>query len=485
MPSPISDPHVSTSHVLQQGLTSALALFKDASRRVPAYADFLKKHGVKADSISSEADFKKLPRTDKPTYVTQYSLEEMSWDGVLSNARYISTSSGSTGVPFFWPRGLAQDAATGSMFRNIFSDVFDLEGSLLFVNSFGLGTWIAGFEFYNATKWAGDQGQHTVLVTPGIDKAEAINQIKKLAPLFDRVVLAGYPPFVKDILTFGTESGVDWAAMDLRLLVAGEAVSIIWKQRILEYTGKKDSYASFVNAYGMAESGVVAHDTPLSQLVREHLDELPFGTVEIHDGLPVTGFYQHYPELRYFEGERGQALALTANAGLPIIRYDTRDTGGVLDHSVIESLGDDFREDAQRLGIDLRKWRLPFVYLNGRKDLSISFYALNIFVENIKYILERSEYQSRLTGLFTMSVEHTNDLDQQFIVRIELADHEKDRSFAEALARAVCEQLCLINSEYSKLFSSIGDRARPLVILLARDEFQTVPGRKHKWVKRA
>jgi phenylacetate-CoA ligase len=184
------------SDAKDKGFKRALTLFKEASRRVPAYKDFLQKAGIDPAQINTKADFKHVPRTDKPTYITQYSLEELSWDGTLGNARYISTSSGSTGVPFFWPRGVAQDAAVGHMFRNIYRDIFDAtDKRTLFVNSFALGTWIAGFEFFNATKWVGDQNNQITIVTPGIDKAEAVNQIKRLSGMFDRIVIGGISSF--------------------------------------------------------------------------------------------------------------------------------------------------------------------------------------------------------------------------------------------------------------------------------------------------
>lgn len=468
-----------------KGFRKAMALFKEAARRVPAYKDFLQKNGIDPSRIFTPEDFAKLPRMDKPNYMSQYSLEERCWDGSLLHARYISTSSGSTGVPFFWPRGVAQDATTGHMFRNIYKNIFSVgEERVLFVNSFALGTWIAGFEFYNATKWVGDQDGRVTIVTPGIDKHEAVNQIRKLAPLFDRIVIGGYPPFVKDIIDGCEHAGIDVANLNLHLLVAGEAISIAWKQRMLERVGKPERYDTLVNIYGMAESGVVAHDTPLAQLLREHIPSLPDGRVVTHDGLPVTGVYQYYPELRYFEAMPGEALALTTDAGLPLIRYDTRDTGGILQHSIVNELPEPAVREAIRLGIDLDKWQQPFVYLNGRKDLSISLYALMIYVENIKYALENSSYAPMLSGLFTMSVEHTDNLDQQFTIKIELSGNAAPPELSGILQKEVVEKLCAVNSEYAKLLISVGDKAKPTIELLPHGHIHTMPGRKHKWVKR-
>src|SRR6185312_16052816 len=235
-------------------------------------------------------------------YITQYSIEELSWDGNLETAKYISTSSGSTGVPFFWPRGRRQDIVVGTMMRNVFEKIYSSKkGSTLFVDSFALGTWIAGLEFYNAAKWTADRGSNIVNVTPGIDRAEAINLIKKLSPSFDRVVLGGYPPFVKDILEHGAAAGIDWSKVDMYILVAGEAVSELWKRRILEKIGKPGDVHALVNVYGMADSGVVANDSPLCSLLRMAREADPSILPNIPQFSEVTGLYQFNPMYRYFE----------------------------------------------------------------------------------------------------------------------------------------------------------------------------------------
>jgi phenylacetate-CoA ligase len=469
----------------KRGFAVALDLFQSAAKRVPAYKDFLKKNRIKAELIRTKEDFDQVPLIDKANYVTQNTLEDMSWDGTLDAARYVSTSSGSTGTPFFWPRGVAQDIAVGSMVRRLYEDIFDSKkGNTLFVDSFALGTWIAGLEFYNASKWAADAGNKIVIVTPGIDKAEAINQIKRLSPSFSRVVLGGYPPFVKDIIEQGSISGIAWKDMDLRLMFAGEAVSEFWRDRVLDLVGKKDDYRASVNIYGMADVGVVAHDTPLSCLIRRHLPEDRAG--EMPAASEVLGMYQYSPTERYFQIVGESSVIITANAGLPLIRYDTRDSGGILARDkTIEKLGSPFLSAVQAHSVDLKKWKLPLIYLHGRKDLSISLYALNIYVENLKHAFERSEYNSLLSGLFTMQVGHTENLDQQFQITIELSrDAEPSETLIDALTKEIIVNLHKLNSEYAKLYAAVGNRAVPKLTLVRYGEIETIPGRKHKWVKR-
>src|SRR5262249_25107968 len=152
------DPHSRTLNSEMRGWKRAFSLFHEAARRVPAYQDFLKKNGVDPKKIETRADFQKLPLTTKK-YFSDYSLKELSWDGNFDTQLYVSTSSGSTGVPFFWPRGSLQDLNTGLMFKRVYEDIFETKkGTTLAIDAFALGTWIAGFEFYNATKFAAENG---------------------------------------------------------------------------------------------------------------------------------------------------------------------------------------------------------------------------------------------------------------------------------------------------------------------------------------
>jgi phenylacetate-CoA ligase len=479
-------PAIASLPVERKGFSMALNLFHQAAERVPAYKKFLKKMRVRPELIRTKSDFDQIPLIDKLNYVSVYSLEEMSWDGTLDTARYVSTSSGSTGVPYFWPRGVAQDVIVGSIMRKVHEDIFDSKsGSTLFVDSFALGTWIAGLEFYNAARWTADAGSKIVIATPGIDKAEAIHQIKRLANSFSRVVLGGYPPFIKDIIEQGTISGIVWKDIDMRLLFAGEAVSEFWRDRVLELVGKKNDYFASVNVYGMADIGAVAHDTPLSCLVRRHLPILRDN--EIPATSEVLGMYQYDPTVRYFQVVGESSVVITANSGLPLIRYDTRDSGGILGRdAMLERMPAAFFSDAKKHKISLGSWKLPFIYLHGRKDLSISLYALNIYVENIKHSLEHSSHNNLLSGLFTMQIGHTENLDQQFQLTIELArDSQPSEALIESLTKEIVASLCKLNSEYAKLYSVIGARALPRITLIRYGEMETIPGRKHKWVKRS
>src|SRR4051794_34715629 len=94
------------------GFRLALALFQQASERVPAYKDFLKKHQVQPSKIKTYADWQQLPQTNKPDYINKYSLPELCWEGNLLDIRHLPMSSGSTGLPQFWPTTDLQEQAS-------------------------------------------------------------------------------------------------------------------------------------------------------------------------------------------------------------------------------------------------------------------------------------------------------------------------------------------------------------------------------------
>ena len=463
----------------EQAFPLALALFKEASRRVPAYRDFLDKAGINPDSINTKADFSRLPLMDKENYIAKYSLEEVSWDGSLRSANYLSSSSGSTGSPFFWPRSARQDVIVGHMLQPLFERMFDTKKTTtFFCDSFALGTWIAGLLYYNATKWIADQGNAILVASPGIDKEETIREIRRFSSSFDQVILAGYPPFIKDVISFGKEAGVKWEDMNIRLLLGGESISEPWRKNLLSLLGGPQSLVRIISVYGMAETGFIAHETPLSIALKQ---ELSASSADIFPQQEkIAGFYQYYPATRYFEVVEEDSLLLTADAGIPLIRYYTRDSGGIADYAAV------MRQKKTLAGLpaaEVGNWQMPFLYLYGRKDLSVSFYALKMYVGNVKSALEQSPFYSQLSGLFTMRVEQTANFDQRLEFTIELSrGQEPSEHMTHIVAEFLHHKLQETSSEYTKLCTAIGERATPHVTLVPYGTITTVPGKKHKWV---
>lgn len=470
------------------GEDKALSLFHETATRVPAYKEFLRKEKVDHIKIHTVDDFKRyVPIIDKENYISQYPLVDLCLDGSLSKNRIISGSSGSSGVPFFWPRGRDQDQEGMAMFGEIYDRIFEMDQkSTLLVICYSMGTWIAGtFALTTALAYI-DQGRPVNVVTPGIDKEEAIKAIMRLSSSYEQVVLVGYPPIVKDIIDEGTRSGIEWSKLKPRLLLSSEAFSEEWRDYTLELIGSTDPYHDSSSIYGSADAGIFGIETPLSVLVRRIYNEHPEIKQKVFDTDILPTIVQYEPERRYFEEVNGE-LIFTSRAGLPLVRYNTQDEGGILSlQDVIAPIEDQLLSLVQRHGVNINEWQRPFVYVNGRKLFVVTIYGANVYPENIKAGLIDSRVRGWVTGKFTMATKNYSDMGQYFEINVELARDLVVTSAHQALIeKAIIDALQKLNAEFYKLESVIGGKAHPKVHLIEfGDPRYFAVGAKHKWIKK-
>ena len=474
--------------LVRDGQKAALKLFHHSAERVPAYKDFLKKQNIDHTKIKNFDDFVSyVPVVDKDNYLRQYPLADLCTDGNLFSNRIISVSSGSSGIPFYWPRGAHEDLEGADMFGEIYDDIFQMDQkSTLLVICFSMGTWIAGsFTTISSFGYA-DKGRPVNLVTPGLEKGEAINAIKNLSANYDQTVVVGYPPFVKDIIEEGKRAGIKWPKINTRLLMAGEAFSEEWRDYVLKMVHSNSPYYDSSNIYGSADAGILGFETPLSVLVRRLYNKRPKARQAVFGTDILPSIVQFDPTKRYFE-KVGNELVFTTRAGLPLVRYNIKDTGGVLSfNEATAPIQDRLFPLAKANDIDVERWNRPFVYLNGRKDFSVTIYAVNIYPENIKAALIDKRVQRWVTGRFTMATHNYSDMDQYFEVNVELAKDFVVKAQHQALIEEiVLEKLSKLNTEFHKLHAAIGVKALPRVHLVEfgnPDYF--AKGVKHKWVKK-
>ena len=301
--------------------------------------------------------------------------------------------------------------------------------------------------------------------------------------MYDRVVITGYPPFIKDILELGLERGIQWPMHDVHLISAGEPFSESWRSYVLSLLGEHKHIYDITNVYGMSEVGVVGHETPKSILLRREFSHTPLLSLE-----NITSLYQYYPSVRFLEVKDDHGLLLTANADFPLVRYETRDMGGVARFEDIVTEGEygHYKEVATENNVDLEQWTLPFVFLLGRRDFSVTLYGLNIYTENIKMALDDTDLAPSLSGLFIMEVVDKDErLNQQLHITIEMdRDVAPTDALCTAIKTAIIAGLQRYNSEYTKLRSSLGSKVDPEISLVRYGQIDTVRGKKHKWVRK-
>lgn len=480
-------------HWVEAGEKRALTLFHEASHRVPAYKDFLKKNGVNPKKIKTISDFEKIPQTDKKNYLRRYSFADLSWDGKFSERRWvIASTSGSTGEPFYFPRERWQDlqyAGTAELY--LLANFNIHKKSTLYVNCFALGVWIGGIFTYEAIKTVAERGRYKLsVINPGLNKAEAIKAVKALGKNFDQILVGGYPPFVKDLVDEGLKSGLKWRKYNPGFIFSAEAFSESFRDYIIEKAGVRNQFKGTLNHFGTVDQGTLAVETPLAILIRKiALKNRSFYDLIFRGAqrrLPTLAQYD--PELFYFE-EKSGGLFCTAASGFPLIRYDLKDYGGVIsfEHMLknFSSAGIDFKKEVKRAGISDTIWELPFVYVYERKDLSATLYGLNIYPETVRLALQTREFMKFITGKFSMLTKTNKKHDQYLEINIELVPGIKgDAGLKKRIGRAISEKLLEENSEYRELSRSLPkERTLPKILFWPYEYPLYFSGKgKQKWV---
>jgi phenylacetate-CoA ligase len=471
----------------ERGQRFARKLFKDMSRGVPAYKLFLKAHGFA--QIPKPLNLKTIPAVDKDNYLRVYPKASLCWNGLFgSGAWVISTTSGTTGQPYYFPRQTSQDWQYAVVAEQYLLANFHIDKrKTLYIVAFPMGAWIGGVFTYEAIKTVASQGYDLSIITPGIHKVEIINAVKQLAQSYDQVIIGAYAPFLKDILEDGEREGIDWAKNNTKFIFSAEAFSEKFRDYVVAKAGLKDVNRDTLNHYGTVDLGTMAHETPLSILIRRWLFNTGNQLQIFPEAHKQPTLCQYNPELFYFE-EQDHNLYCSSYSGIPLFRYDLKDYGGVIDYDTIKSklkvLGLDIDSEMKKLGLQDTHWKLPFVYVYERNDFSVSYYAFNLYPDPVRKALLAPAFAHLLTGKFTISVDYTQEGRQQLKIVAECAHGVvPNDSLAQQAQETIHAALLLESTEYPEVFTMYGNEAKPHIKLYPYEHNEHFrPGGKQKWV---
>src|SRR5262245_9518973 len=165
----------------------AIQLFQHAAARVPAYRTFLRQVGFDPATVRTFADFQKVPPIDKEGYLRRHALPDLCWEGSLGGCDTIAFSSGSTGSPFYFPRGVRHELEVAWRFEQVFRDSFEAHlHRTLAVVCFPLGTWVGGMFTTACCRHLAAKGYPLLVVTPGNQPPEILRAVKDLGPLYEQ-----------------------------------------------------------------------------------------------------------------------------------------------------------------------------------------------------------------------------------------------------------------------------------------------------------
>lgn len=465
----------------------ALALFRRCVAEVPAYVDFLRSRGIDPVEINSCSAFRKLPLMGKTDYMQAYPLPERCLGGSLKGSDRVAVSSGSTGRPTFWPRSALHELDVAIRFEQVFHDSFQAHRrSTLAVVCFALGNWVGGLYTTSCCWHLAAKGYPLLVATPGNNKAEIFRVVRELAPHFEQTVLLGYPPFVKDVVDAGLAEGIDWPRYNPKLVFAGEVFSEEWRSLMAQRIDSSAPCHDSASLYGTADGGVLGNETPLSIAIRRWLAQHPEAARRLFGESRLPTLVQYDPISRFFEVHEG-TLVVSGENSVPLVRYHIADKGGLIS---FEDMWDFLKEyglsTTSELGLnaDFQPRNLPFVYVFGRADFTVSYYGANIYPENVTVGLEQTEIQAWATGKFVLETQETGNGDKYLHVVVELLPGvEADSRMANVMAESIRSQLLRLNSEFAN-YTPV-ERQLPRVTLRPFSDSDYFPaGVKHRYTRR-
>lgn len=469
-----------------------LEWFRAAAKRVPAYRDFLKKNGINAVKVKTIGDFQKVPPVSKKNYLNKYELCELCWDGVLEKPFVYTATSGSTGEPVYFVRGQRLDWQYSVILeRFLRARMGERDGATLVIVCFGMGLWIGGVITYKGFELAAQRNNFPVsVITPGLNKKEIFNALKKLSPKYKYTVLAGYPPFIKDIIDEAPLKKINVGKLNLRLLFAAEAITEGFRDYVVENGKIRDGYRDTMSIYGSADIGAMAEESAAGILIRRLTNENRGLFNDIFSLINKTPTLAQYNPLFINFEERDGELLLTGDSAIPLIRYAIGDNGGVFSFGEAEEklgkYGISFRGEIVRAKVGDMVAELPFVFVYERKDMSTTFYGLLIYPEWIRGALLEKPISEYLTGKFTLVTKYDKRRDQYLELNLEL---KEGKSTSEGLKKRVLERVVehmrKNSSEFTEITNQMKERANPRLVFWPKDHPKYFAmGIKQRWTER-
>lgn len=425
----------------------AIELFHTVYESSKAYRHFIDSQGLSARDIRKPADYLRIPLTDKHNYIKKYPFEDRLYAGKSPSDYYmICSSSGTSGEPTFWPRDITIDNALERKKEALYEEHFQIsKKKTLCVVTFGLGVWTAGMLTAKLSWPVANTNKFTV-VTPGIHIDTTLGLIKGLSTYYDQTILVGYPPFLTDLVERAEESKIPLKRFHTKLLYTSEYVSERWRNEMAKRVSGTASRYDIVSFYACSDTGIIGAENRGAIDLLE-MCETDAGLCQTLFGSLQTPSLAHYdPAKKYIEAIDGE-IVITANQPMPLIRYNIHDRGGVTDSGIMRN---QLKSRNRKPPEGLQSGSYVFVF--GRID-AVKLTA-NIYIEDIRYCLERSHVAKKLTGHFQYGTVKTEGLRNRLKVRVFLKPgevlSEKDKElFAEEFYASLLEA----NNDFSMIQS--------------------------------
>ena len=457
-------------HLISQ--KKALHIFHKTSLDTPAYQQFLDHRQVAPHDVRSIDAFNTIiPATEKENYIKVYSYEDRCVNGCFPTHGNIDESSGTSGKPTNWIRSVKEEDLLFKMAEFEFKYTFKThKENIMVISAWSSGPWATGIKFCQLM-------EHYALVKNTDTDVRSIVETLKLFGKKYHYLIAGYPPFLKKLID---ESGkqIRWKQYRIDLLTGGEGIVLEWK----EYMRKRlDKKTKIISSYGASDIDIgVGFETPLCALIRElcavnkDLRVALFGDLPT---LPMIFQYNpltHYITNYYNEYEKKHEFLITVlddNVASPKVKYNLHDEGGVYSYRdmiyLVENLQPDYLsllKKGNNIPEDIL--HLPFIFLAGRTDGTISLDGANVYPHQIEICLHKDKTVAKKVQAFKIVRHEDKHCNITFVIKIEVKKGvARSFSLARRIHNVILSHLLTINRDYEESYINNKKATDPHILL--------------------
>jgi phenylacetate-CoA ligase len=454
------------SHLAWTSRIRARRAFYGAAARVPAYRAFLNRAPEIASPITMELhdvwhstpDTLPIPETDKRSYIDAFPIASRCVDGRIPDRHVaIDESSGSTGTPYNWVRSL-RERNESHRFIQYFTTYCFGEEPWITINAFSMGAWATGINMGAALE------RVSIVKNTGPDIAKILGTLAFLGPTH-RYLILGYPPFVKQIIDEAEKQGFPLHEYRLSALVGGEGMSEGLRDYLLT------RFKKVFSGYGATDLELgIAGETPISVAIRRLEQNNPAVRKRLFGDDPrLPMVFQYNPLMHYVEVNADRELLFTITRGSllsPRIRYNVHDQGGILRYDEMTAL---LASEGVDIGSPIpddpkRAIRLPFLWVFGRRDFTISVMGANIYPEDVEQCVYADPALARITRSFCQRLSEGADGTVRPCFLFEV-DAKPDEVLVERYAESVLRNLLAINTDFRAAWQECPETLFPQVEL--------------------
>ncbi len=423
-------------------------LYRNVRETVIGYGKFLSDYKMK-----EAKHWEDIPITNKQNYLLTYPIRELIRENTFDKCFLIGASSGfSKSGSVLWLKESQDEEGYIEKVKNLFIDNYatDKKKTLVIV-SLALGTWIAGMQLACTLRSLAGKTDGMVVATPGIDLKESAHIAKEFGGMFDQIVWVTNPSSIS-ILYALLRDDKEMLNGRVYFAVVGEYFTENFREKIaMKFGHNRDNVYVVKTGYGSADTGDLGIESRETILLRKFLNSHPEISKKLFDDKnpPMLFEKNNKALMETIDGN----LVVTKDQFVPLIRYNTKDTGGIIKKEIFKDTGIN-KELYDSLPDEV-------LYIFGRTSDAVVFYGTNLNIYASGDFLNTLDETYAYGGLYEVKKTEKNDV--EFLEFIIFVLEEKD-GLEEKYQQALMQFLKASSNEFAAKYDKLSSAANENLI---------------------